>query len=273
MRIKRDTLRKTTGRKRRKSCKPFRRVSRKRRKMSGGAQPVPLAPEDWRYSEGGEIVNGVLGQSPTSRGVYFKHPQELQGGDVWSMRVTEGGGALVGFANEGLDVERWGETYQNTAWVELGDGTTVINSGISPDGEDHYHEDHLKDHIPETEPYDLALRINKDGNLPQIQFYNDCAWHDFAPGRAALSEGPYFPFLQLSHGDKLSSHSIVRPKATKSAGKAGKEAMAAKAAGAGASSASRPASSNARKTRAQGRSKSAIPRTVSTRQKSKKKTP
>jgi hypothetical protein len=41
---------------------------------------------------------------------------------------------------------------------------TNIRTGISQDGQHHDHDYHLDDHIPEPEPYDVALRITKDGN-------------------------------------------------------------------------------------------------------------
>ena len=151
---------------------------------------------------------------------FFKHPQELQGGDVWRMRV-EGGGAGVGFATEPYDVEKHGdlETYESTARVYLCGGTTHIYSEISLDGQRHWHPSHLKDHIPETKPYDVALRISKDGNLPQIQFNDDSVWHDFAPeGGTALKADPWFPYLFLYGADLLSDHRVDRPRATKSAG-------------------------------------------------------
>ena len=57
-------------------------------------------------------------------------------------------------------------------------------------------------------------------NVPQIQFNDDDVWHDFAPDRAALKAGPWFPFLQLYNAaDRLSDHSVHRPRAVKSAGK------------------------------------------------------
>ena len=65
----------------------------------------------------------------------------------------------------------------------------------------------------------MALRITKDGNLPQIQFNDDSVWHDFTPeGGAALKAGPWFPYLYLGGGDILSDHRVDRPRATKSAG-------------------------------------------------------
>jgi hypothetical protein len=96
-------------------------------------------------------------------------------------KVVEGGTAIVGFATESYDVEKHGETYKSIAMVNLQTGTTLINSDISRDKEEHYHQYHLKDYIPKTLPYDLALRISKDGNVPQIQFNDDAVWHDFAP--------------------------------------------------------------------------------------------
>ena len=90
---------------------------------------------------------------------------------------------------------------KNTAWVGLGDGTTVIGSGISLDGR-HGHPNHLFHLIPKTKPYDLAMRCDTDGNVPQIQFNNDGVWHDFAPGgRTALKAGPWFPYLKLNKRD------------------------------------------------------------------------
>ena len=103
--------------------------------------------------------------------------------------------------------------------MSLDNGTTDIGSGISRDGQDHFHIDHLEDHIPETKPYDVAVRITKDGNLPQIQFNDDSVWHDFAPeGGTALKAGLWFPYLWLTGDDLLSDHRVDRPRATKSAG-------------------------------------------------------
>ena len=46
------------------------------------------------------------------------------------------------------------------------------------------------DHIPEdvVQPYDVEIRINEDGNLPQIWFSEEGAWHYFAPNEGR-SEG------------------------------------------------------------------------------------
>ena len=145
------------------------------------------------------------------------------------MKVLAGRNALVGIAAEGFDVERYYETCKSTAEVALYNGTTAIGSDISQDGQRHYHHGHLKDYIPKTLPYDLALRINKDGNVPQIQFNDDAVWHDFAPDRAAVKAGPWFPYLALYVDARLSDHCVHRPKPTKSAGKTSK-ALAAPAA-------------------------------------------
>ena len=58
-------------------------------------------------------------------------------------------------------MEKHREALKSTARVNLSTGTTVIRSYISQDGEEHYHPNHLKDHIPKTLPYDLALLINR----------------------------------------------------------------------------------------------------------------
>jgi hypothetical protein len=133
------------------------------------------------------------------------------------MRVTEGGSAIVGFAGEGLDVERWREMMSCTAGVALSDGSTVIETDISLDGQYHNQYGPL---LPKTKPYDLALRCDTDGHVPQIQFNQDGVWHDFAPeGRTGLKAGPWFPFMMLEEGDRLSDHRVDRLKPTKSAGK------------------------------------------------------
>ena len=97
-------------------------------------------------------------------------------------------------------------------------GSTVIRSDISEDGEQHVHYGLLRDHIPKTLPYDLALRINKDGNMPQLRCNDDGQWHDFAPeGGVGLKAGPWFPYLWLTTNDRLSDHRVNRPKGSKSA--------------------------------------------------------
>ena len=193
---------------------------------------APLDTAGWAHNGSGEIVNGET-RSPEGGDAFFKHAQELQGGDVWRMRV-EGGTAYVGFATEQLNVEKYGETYDSTAPVGLGDGTTDIRPDISLDGQLHVHQGLLKDRIPETTPYDVALRVTQDGNLPQIQFNDDSVWHDFAPeGGTALKAGPWFPYLCLYEDDLLSDHRVDRPRATKSAGMKRKPASNPAAAPAG----------------------------------------
>jgi hypothetical protein len=179
---------------------------------------APLDTAGWAHNGSGEIVNGEP-RSPEGDVAYFKHAQELLGGDVWRMRVEGGGGALVGFATEQYNVEKDWETNESSSFVALDDGTTGILSDISHDGQRHWHDGHLEDHIPATKPYDVALRIAKDDNLPQIQFNDDSVWHDFAPeGGTALKVGLWFPFLCLTGDDLLSDHRVDRPRATKSAG-------------------------------------------------------
>jgi hypothetical protein len=105
------------------------------------------------------------------------------------------------------------ETHKSTAWVGLANGSTYINSDISEDGEQHSNHGLLKDHIPKTLPYDLALRINKDGNMPQLRFNEDGQWHDFPPeGGTGLKAGPWFPYLVLYTGELVSDHRVNRPR-------------------------------------------------------------
>ena len=189
--------------------------------MSGSSPPVDaLEPEGWSHNEGGEITDG----RPQSKGGYapFKHTRTLLVKDVLRMRVEVGGYAIVGFATEKYNAEKNGETHTSTAGVWLDDGTTFIFPDISQDGQQHYHDDHLGPHIPEA-PFDLAVRCEAVSNVPQIQFNDDDVWHDFAPGRAALQAGPWFPYLQLNGAaPRLSDHSVHRPRAVKSAGKISK---------------------------------------------------
>jgi hypothetical protein len=119
---------------------------------------------------------------------------------------------MVGFAGTVYDAERFEETEDSTAGVYLssGDtGDTFINSAVSLDGKHHHHRYHLLPHVPETKPYQLALRVDKEGNVPQVQFNDDGVWHDFAPeGRTALNAGPWFPYLQLNEDDCIADHRV-----------------------------------------------------------------
>jgi hypothetical protein len=176
--------------------------------MSGSPPVDVLAPEGWAHDEAGEIAEG---KPQWCRGAFapFRHSRELQAQDVLRTKVVQVGGiACVGFAAESYDAEKHMETFMSTAMVYLSDGTTTIGSDISEDGEAHWHHSLLKDLIPKTLPYDLALRITKDGNVPQIQFNDDAVWHDFAPDMAALKAGPWFPFLQLHGAARLSDHCV-----------------------------------------------------------------
>ena len=53
----------------------------------------------------------------------------------------------------------------------------------------------------------------------QLRFNEEGQWHDFAPeGGAGLKAGPWFPYLQLYHGARLSDHRVNRPRPVKGAG-------------------------------------------------------
>ena len=134
----------------------------------------------WEYNEIGTIGDGKSGdtegpqcmdgvscawgfsenpEEPPPPWAFFKHSQDIQTSDVFRMHVRQGLGceirAYVGFAGEGFDVHKHGETGQNTAHVLLADGTSMIGADISRDGEQHYGL--LRPRIPEA-PFDLALR-------------------------------------------------------------------------------------------------------------------
>jgi hypothetical protein len=147
---------------------------------------------------------------------------------------------VLDLATEQYHAEKHGETHKSTAWVRLDNGSTIIYPDISQDGQQHYHPDRFGPYIPEA-PFDLALRCEAVSSVPQFQFNDDDVWHDFAPDRAALKAGPWFPFLWLgSAAIRLSEHSVHRPRAVKSAGKIHQAPAAAAAAaaadGAGAAS-------------------------------------
>ena len=187
-----------------------------------------LDPAGWVCNAKGEVVNGY----PQSKGVAaatLKHARALRPDDVWRIQV-EGGNAEVGFALEGYDPERNEETEGawmpawtckgSIAYVDLFNGMTFIGPDMCLNGVRHYQKERLRHDLPKTKPYDLALRIDKDGNVPQIQFNDDSVWHDFAPDRVALTGGPWFPYLRLLNAAaRLTNHRVDRPKPTKSAGK------------------------------------------------------
>ena len=126
------------------------------------------------------------------------------------MRVEGEEGAYVGFATEQYNVEKNNETDKSTAHVRLSGGMTRINTEISQDGKDHYHDGYLGPHIPKA-PYDLALRCEAVSNVLQIKFNDDDVWHDFAMDRAALKAGQWFPFLGLGDANAcLVDHRVHR---------------------------------------------------------------
>jgi hypothetical protein len=149
------------------------------------------------------------------------------------MRVEAvGRGAFAGFATGKYNPEKSDKTEESTAWVRLDNGSTVIGTDISQDRQRKYHLFHLGPHIPKA-PFDLAVRCEAVSNVPQIQFNDDDVWHDFAPDRAALKAGPWFPYLRLEDADvRLSDHSVHRPRGVKSAGKIHKAPAAAASAAA-----------------------------------------
>ena len=122
--------------------------------MSGGSPPPVdvLEPEGWAHNGNGEIAEGRP-QWCEGGVARFRHSRELQAQDVLRTRVVEEGNAYVGFATESFDVDKHVETITSTAVVGLPVGTTLIHTGISEDGEEHYHPRHLKDLIPKTLPY------------------------------------------------------------------------------------------------------------------------
>jgi hypothetical protein len=185
-----------------------------------------LDPAGWKFSEHGEIKNGgpqckddFKEEGEEEEHAVFVHSQSLEEGGVLRMKVVAGINAWIGIAAEGFDVEMVEETYKSTAGVFLDSGSTLIHPDISEDGEKHYHPGLLKDLIPKILPYDLALRINKDGNMQQLRINEDGQWHDFAPeGGTGRKAGPWFPYLLLYPDDRLSDHRVNRPRPVKGAG-------------------------------------------------------
>ena len=55
--------------------------------------------------------------------------------------------------------------------------------------------------------------------MPQLRFNEDGEWHDLASeGGVGLKAGPWFPYLKLLPGDRLSDHRVNRPRPNKGAG-------------------------------------------------------
>ena len=55
--------------------------------------------------------------------------------------------------------------------------------------------------------------------MPQLRFNEGGEWHDFAlEGGTGLKAGPWFPYLYLYSGDRLSDHRVNRPRPVKGAG-------------------------------------------------------
>jgi hypothetical protein len=174
---------------------------------------------DGAVLEKNENGNVLQGQQQLSLKLSLQHLAILDG-EVLRMRAEVGQGVWVGYAGKEYDPAMDEKTFQSTAWVSLGCGTTCIYADISLDGQDHFHSSYLQPHLPKTASFNLALRCGQGGNMPQIQFNDDGVWHNFVPqGDVSLKEGPRFPFLQLEEGGSVSGLRLDRPKATKSAGK------------------------------------------------------
>jgi hypothetical protein len=202
---------------------PYRYKLMKFKLLGGSALPYlgdALEPEGWSYDEDGEITEGRP-QCKEKEYAPFKHTRALQAEDVWRMKVEAGRDAFIGFATEKYNAEKDWETKESSAGMRLDVGTMCIGNAISQDGEKHYHYGHLRLHIPEA-PFDLAVRCEAVSNVPQLQFNDDGVWHDLTPGRVALKAGPWFPYLLLFPGNRLSDHRVNRPRPTKSAGKINK---------------------------------------------------
>ena len=73
---------------------------------------VGLDPAGWACDEDGEIKNAEPQCKVETQedAALFKHAQSLEAEYVWRMKVVARGGARVGIAAEGYDVERHGET-------------------------------------------------------------------------------------------------------------------------------------------------------------------
>jgi hypothetical protein len=192
----------------------------------------PLDPAGWVNDGSGLVVNNVIQRSPALEPGYthFKHEHPLCAGDILSMYVEEGHAGYVGFAGQSYNPKRAAETCTDTARLRLGRGTAGIFKDLSADNREKWSVSHLASHIPKTAPYDLALRCEAVSNVPQIQFNDDDVWHDFAPDRAALKAGPWFPLVGMDAYVHLSDHRVHRPRPTKSAGKINKAPAASAAA-------------------------------------------
>jgi hypothetical protein len=95
-----------------------------------------------------------------------KHCQPVHSGVIWRARVEGGANAWVGFADERYDPTRGDETSQGcTASVSLTGGASHINPGLSLDGEEHCHSDHLVAYVPKSAQRARDLNSDVDGIL------------------------------------------------------------------------------------------------------------
>ena len=101
------------------------------------------------------------------------------------------GNAWVGFASAKFADGKGGDTYPNTAAVDLARGwRTYIRSEVSLDMRWSRPHRGLQ-LLPETKPYDLALRCTKHGHVPQIRF-------NAPKGRTALIAGPWLLYRTVT---------------------------------------------------------------------------
>ena len=74
----------------------------------------------WACKEGGEIKNGEPQcKDGEEERAAFKHSQSLEAGDVWRMKVVEGGRVCVGIAAEGYTIWPFALTRTATCMPQL----------------------------------------------------------------------------------------------------------------------------------------------------------
>ena len=184
----------------------------------------------WRCSDHGQLrkdgqpqVNKLAVTGQFAPQAFYKHSQAIIAGDICKMKVA-GRRVYVGFAGEAYSPWKHNATRGSTAGVWLDSGTTVLRSEISSDGQRHYHPDHLRDFIPKTVRFDVALRCETISNVPQIQFNEDGVWHDLGTQRMAVKlstsrvaaehctakSHSWYPCLALWAGESMTEMRVSR---------------------------------------------------------------
>ena len=184
---------------------------------------------DFNYKEG-KIINGYF--QTIWNDCNFKYKDPIKFGNIWEIEVKKGSKSWIGFVDENFDINSNDNLYafsnlKNVMWVRLCDGTGVVGKNTNISNITHYSYSNLKNLIPTSESYLVSVRINKELNIPQINFskdknYQNNTWYDFIDNNYTkksfkLKNKSFYPFIKVWDGDELSNFNLISLKLTKSA--------------------------------------------------------